>query len=125
DIEASLEYQTDLVQEMYQRFLHRDADPVGQTVFVTALRAGVSQEDVAATIVSSPEYLQTRAPRTNDGFLDAVYQDVFHRSVDALGGKVFGDMLAAGASRAEAADLIFKSAEYHLDLVQSIYARDL
>ena len=52
DIEASLEYQTDLVQEMYQRFLHRDADPVGQTVFVTALRAGVSQEDVAATIVS-------------------------------------------------------------------------
>src|SRR5205085_1019402 len=56
------------------------------------------------------------------GLLD---QGVFHRSVDALGGKVFGDMLAAGASRAEAADLIFKSAEYHLDLVQSIYARDL
>src|SRR5205085_8561058 len=51
DIEASLEYQTDLVQEMYQRFLHRDLDPVGQAVFVTALRAGVSQEDVAATIV--------------------------------------------------------------------------
>src|SRR5262249_49699222 len=37
-IEASLEYKTLVVQEMYHHFLHRDADPFGLRTFVSFLQ---------------------------------------------------------------------------------------
>jgi hypothetical protein len=53
---ASDEYRQDLVQSYYERFLHRAAENAGLTVWVTALRNGLRDENVVAQIISSPEY---------------------------------------------------------------------
>jgi hypothetical protein len=124
-IEGSIEYKTDVVEDMYHQFLHRDADPLGLKSFVGELLSGQTQEGVEAIILGSPEYFQTQARGTNAGFLDALYGDVFSRSVDPSGANTFGSQLAAGISRQQIADQILNSNEYRLDLVESIYSRYL
>jgi hypothetical protein len=52
----SLEAAQDRVEEFYQRFHHRAADPSGLQTFVTAQQHGLSDEDVIAAIVGSQEY---------------------------------------------------------------------
>ncbi len=56
-IYSSPEYQQDLVQSFYMRYLHRVADSVGLNLSTAALRLGRSDESVILAIVSSPEYL--------------------------------------------------------------------
>jgi hypothetical protein len=124
-IENSIEYKTDVVQDMYHQFLYRDADSFGLHCFVRYLQSGGSQEQVEALILNSPEYFQSRAKGTNGGFLDALYRDVFSRSLDPVGTKAFGSELAAGVAPKQIADQIFSSAEYRLDLVTGYYARYL
>ena len=56
-IYSSPEYQQDLVQSFYMRYLHRAADSVGLNLSTASLRLGRSDESVILAIVSSPEYL--------------------------------------------------------------------
>jgi hypothetical protein len=124
-IENSIEYKTDVIQDMYRQLLHRDADAFGLRTFVRYLQSGGSQEQVEALILNSPEYFQRRAKETNDGFLDALYQDVLSRAADSVGRKTFGSELAAGVAPRQIADQVFASAEYRFDLVTAYYARYL
>jgi hypothetical protein len=98
---------------------------VGLHADVAFLTSGGSQEQLAAIIVSSPEYYQSRAQGASSGYLDALYQDALDRSVDASGRSSFSAQLTAGVSRREIADQIFNSPEYQFDLVRSIYFRYL
>jgi hypothetical protein len=59
---ATTEYHQDLVESYFQRFLNRNADPVGLHASTAALQNGVPGETVIAVIVSSPEYISTRVP---------------------------------------------------------------
>ncbi len=56
-IYSSPEYQQDLVQSFYMRYLHRAADSVGLNLSTASLKLGRSDEFVILVIVSSPEYL--------------------------------------------------------------------
>src|SRR5262249_33654076 len=120
-IESSLEYRTDLVQSLYVKYLHRNADPAGLNGFVNFLCLGGSPEQVAAIMLSSPEYFQTRAGGSTSGFLDALYQDALNRAIDPSGQATYSQALARGVSRTEVAAAIVTSGEYcHLQ-VQGYY----
>jgi hypothetical protein len=46
------------VNDFYQHFLHRSADPQGSTFWVGRLQAGIPVEEVIAEMVSQPEYIR-------------------------------------------------------------------
>ena len=54
----SLESDIDEVQGLYQRFLHRGADPLGLLAFTNALQQGVTNEVAAMVMLGSAEYFQ-------------------------------------------------------------------
>jgi hypothetical protein len=124
-LEASLEYRTDVVQGLYVHFLHRTADAGGLNGFVNSLGNGGSVEQIESIIVGSPEYFHNRGGNTDDGFLNALYQDALNRPVDAAGRKAWDAAFAGGASTTQVAAAIFASNEYRQDLVQSYYLRFL
>src|SRR5262249_3300256 len=66
-----------------------------------------------------------RSGSTNDGFLDALYQDALNRPPDPFGRAAFNQALAAGASRTAVVQAIFGSLEYIQDLVQGFYLQFL
>jgi hypothetical protein len=53
---GSGEYQTRLVNDLFQRFLNRDADAAGRDSFGQALAHGLPDEAVVAAILASSEY---------------------------------------------------------------------
>src|SRR5262249_33381464 len=74
-IEASLEYRTILVTNLYTTFLHRPVDASGLSTFTTILGNSGTVEQVEAFLAGSPEYFQAQGHGTSDGFLDALYRD--------------------------------------------------
>ena len=68
------------------------------------------------------EYFTRRGPSTNDGFLDALYQDTLHRAIDSAARQNYDQALASGAlTRTQVAATILGSDEYFAVLTQSIY----
>jgi hypothetical protein len=120
-IESSPEYLGDQVDAVYSQLLHRSADPAGRNAFVNFLENGGTIEQMEAMVAGSPEYFQVRSGGTNDGFLDALYQDVLGRAVDASGRAAWDQVLASGLSRTQVAAGIFSSPEYANDLVNNYY----
>jgi hypothetical protein len=119
---GSPEYLGDEVDGVYNRLLHRASDLAGRNAFVNFLESGGTVEQLESLIAGSPEYFQRRGGGTNDGFLDALYQDGLGRAVDAGGRAAWDQALASGVSRTQVATLLFGSVEYYLDLVKSDYA---
>jgi hypothetical protein len=78
-------------------------------------------ESVAATLIGSPEYFVNRGGGANDSFLNALYQDVLRRPVDAGGNAYFGRLLATGVSRSQVAGIILNSDEYRSLLIGDYY----
>jgi uncharacterized repeat protein (TIGR01451 family) len=117
----SPEYRGDEVDAVYSRLLHRAADPAGRNSFVQFLENGGRVEQVEALIAGSPEYFQRRGGGTNDGFLNALYQDGLGRAVDAPGRAAWDQALSSGLSRTQVAAKLFSSPEYDMDLVNNDY----
>src|SRR5262249_20754721 len=57
-IQGSLEYRTDQVEDLYQNYLGRQADSPSLGVDVAFLGTGGQVEQLRASIVGSPEFLQ-------------------------------------------------------------------
>jgi streptogramin lyase len=123
--ENSLEYRQDVVEHVYSIFLHRAADPGGLAGWVRFLEAGGTTEQLEALIAGSSEYFQTRAGATNDGFLNALYQDTLNRTVDPSGRAAFDQALAAGMTRTQVASIVLSSKEYEGDFVNVAYKQFL
>ncbi len=122
-IQNSEEHRRNQVQELYQTFLRRDADALGLSNFAAALQAGGTLEQVRAALTGSDEYFQTRGGGTNDGFLDALFQDGLSRAVDATGRSIFTQALANGSSRRDVAEAVFVSTEFRQVFVRSLYQK--
>ncbi len=118
--DAGGEYDARLVNAAFQQYLHRNADQQALDYFVRLLQTGLTVEQFDVDLINSDEYFASGGG-TNDGFLDALYEDALGRSPDAGGRTAFDAMLAAGASRAQVADLLFSSTEYQNRLVNSMY----
>src|SRR5262249_53234738 len=120
-IENSTEYQGVVVQQAYQRFLHRGADPAGLTSWVNFLGQGHTIEQLEAGLLGSPEDFQARGGSTNKRFLAALHQDALDRGIDAAGQAAFGTALANGATTGQVATALLGSPESLRDDVQGFY----
>jgi hypothetical protein len=124
-IETSLEYRTDQIQEMYQTLLGRPAEAQGLDGWLGFLETGHSLTDVEEGILSSAEYFQARGGESTASYLEALYQDVFHRPIDPIGGTMLGQALDQDMPRSQAVAALFASVEFRSRLTQDYYQRFL
>jgi hypothetical protein len=110
-IQHSPEYRNKLVGDLYQEILGRAADPAGLDVHARLLARGKSIDDVRAALLSSDEFFTRRGGGTNDGYVNALYQTVLGRAVDATGRGIYGNVLSGGGSRSFVASEVLKSIE--------------
>jgi uncharacterized delta-60 repeat protein len=121
-IESSQEYRGDVIDGIYVHYLHRHADQGGLSTFLGAMAGGMTDEQVAASLISSPEYFNVRGGGTVTGFLTALFQDALNRAIDPTGLQTFTQILNSGAaSRQQVAAGILGSLEYEQDLVTNYY----
>jgi hypothetical protein len=123
DIEHNISnvFQSIEIKLLYERYLHRQANDNGLYDFITLLHNGGTTQQVSAFILGSPEYFQNRAGGSNQGFLEALYQDVLNRPIDP-GALAFGlANLAQGGDRTAFALFVLQSREANRVLVQSTY----
>jgi streptogramin lyase len=123
-IQASPEYQGDLVQSYYQTYLGRSANGNEVSQWVAFLASGATQEQMQVRFLSSPEYLM-RAGSTTDGLLQAIYHDVLGRGLDPIGRAAWLRLLGPGSNLATVADSILHSPEAESRLVESYYRQYL
>src|SRR5262249_19667850 len=97
----------------------------GLTNFVQFLQGGGTVEQVAAGIAGSPEYFRVRGGGSNDGFLNALYQDLLNRTPDAGGRPRFDQVLLHGGPPAVVAGVVLGSPEFEQDLVEGFYQQFL
>lgn len=119
-VQQSGEYRQDEVNALFQQLLNHPADSATLANDGRQLAQGLSREQLAAEITGSNEYYSLHGG-SNGGFLAGLFQDALQRSIDAAAKAAFEHELAAGASRAQIAAIVFSSHEYHADLVQSMY----
>jgi uncharacterized membrane protein len=123
------EYRFHLVDQLYRQFLHRSSiGDGGAAGWVGLLAGGGTVEQVEAGIVGSPEYYQTRGGDSAAGWLNAVYQDLFQRSVDTAGQASWLGAASAGSLSAVALAILTAPVqgsaagnEYRAHLVDSLY----
>src|SRR6185437_10304205 len=122
-LQQSMEYDTIQVQSAFQTLLGRSADQTSLGYFVGLMAQGQTIEQIDAIIVGSGEYYQGHGGGTNDGFLNALYQDFLHRSIDSTSLQAGEQALAGGqTSLSQIATSVLSTAEYKTDVVQSAYA---
>ncbi|HEX7449313.1 MAG TPA: DUF4214 domain-containing protein, partial [Pirellulales bacterium] len=119
NIERSIEYRHDVVQGIFQYYLHRAADPTALDLSSQFLLNG-TPEQLSGVVVSSPEYFQNRGGGTGQGFLNALYVDALNRPADSAAvSATSGDDFSNLAIRQQVAAAIFGGSEYLSDLVNT------
>src|SRR5205807_2960345 len=74
-LENSPEHHRIIVDVLYNLFLGRDADQGAVDYWNNFLASGGTIEQIESTIISSPEFFQNEGGGTDDGFIQAFYQD--------------------------------------------------
>ncbi len=120
-IESSTEYETGFADAAFSTYLNRPADPAGQAFAVQLLSATGSPEPLISLLTSSTEYFQTRGGGTNDGYLDALFQDILHRAVDPAARSFYDGLLAAGTPHQQVFTSIFDSTEGRRTEINDIF----
>jgi hypothetical protein len=109
-IQMSLEYRTDEVQRLYQRFLGRAADPLGLQNAVNYLGQGGRAEQFAILMLSSPEFFQING-NDNARFIGDVYELLLDETIapapKAAAEMAWVQVLASGVSRFTVVTAIF------------------
>jgi hypothetical protein len=85
------------------------------------LANGGSVEALREILLSSDEYFVGSGGGTNQGYVTALFQDVFGRTPDAAGVAAYEKMLAGGLSRGQVARQFITSTEGSQDRVQQLY----
>jgi hypothetical protein len=122
---AGKEFATDEVVQVFTTYLQRNPTSVELSNNLSSLVAGATVEQLAANQVGSMEFFINQGGGSNDGFLNALFQEALGRAVDASGQATFGQALNAGFSRTQVAQVIFSSPEYFTHLVNGFYQQYL
>lgn len=120
-IEQTPEFANHEIEELYQRYLHRSADSAGLNFYASLLLGGATIEQISASLAGSNEFFISQGGGTNDGFLNAVYEDALGRTIDQAGVAWWSGILSLGASRTQVAAQILSTQEYRQVLVQNTY----
>jgi hypothetical protein len=103
---TSQEYRTDFIRSEYQLLLGRAAGPQEVGYWLGQLQAGLTENQLAAAFLTSPEYFQNHGT-TADGWLRGVYHDVLGRAPDAAGLAYWRQALGSGVpARTVALDIV-------------------
>lgn len=116
---SSPEFLERTVRGLYRHHLQREADDAGLRALVAYLQRGGTIEQAASLLIASGEYAQKRGGGTVDGFIDALYIDVLHRSADAGGRAWLTSMLNAGVTRDKVAMILMSSDEFRTHLIDN------
>jgi PKD repeat protein len=119
------EYRTDVVNTDYANILQRPADAVGLSTWVNFLAQGGTELQLQAQLLGSGEFFSNQGGGTNSGFLNALYQNVLSRPIDATGLQTWTQALTNGMSRTAIATALLNSPESDADQVQALYQRFL
>jgi hypothetical protein len=119
------EFQHDTVAALYEQYLGRVPDAGGLAYWSAYLYDGGTIEGMSQALVSSPEYWQTRAGGTADGFLTALFHDALGRAIEPAALSYFTGLMAKGASVADMAASVFNSDEYHRLRVNALFEQFL
>ncbi len=116
----STAFEVRLIAQDYQQYIGRSPDAAGLSYWITRIETGMTDEQLTAALVSSPEYVQTHGG--NDSlWIDAMYHDLLGRGADLAGGQHWQSVLASGGSRYEVALGIATSAEHEALVVANDY----
>lgn len=89
-----------MAYRIYKAAFDRTPDREGLSFWINALDQGFSLEQVATTVMTSPEFGQVYgANSSNRTFVDLLYQHVLHRAADDEGFNFWNSALNAGYSR--------------------------
>ena len=80
-IRNSQEHYTQEVDAFYHTLLNRSADPQGETFWVGQLQGGIREEQVTASFLNSPEFLD----KGDKFFVDSMYNFILGRGADPVG----------------------------------------
>lgn len=94
----------ELITQLYVGYYNRAPDPEGLDYWMGRLAAGVSLADIAESFATSPEAISTypwlAVEEPTEGqvgaFLEAIYQNMFNRSIDADGLAYYSNQLLTG-----------------------------
>jgi PKD repeat protein len=106
----SAEYFANLVMPDYEKFLGRAADAEGLNYWVGRMQQGLTDQQLAAGFASSSEFYASSGG-ADGGWINALYQSLLDRPVDAQGSAYWLSQLAAGAARQSIALRFTSSAE--------------
>jgi inhibitor of cysteine peptidase len=116
---ATTEHRGRIVDAFYQQLLHRGADDSGKT-FWSAYLLGHSTDDLRTILLGTPEYAATHGG-ADAGFLQALYQEVLHRDIDAAAQTAWLNALALGVSHSQVAAALIHSQEGMTNTVADLY----
>ena len=116
------EYNHDLVESLYHRYLHRDADTGGLAFGMAELNAGVTAEQLAQALATSTEYLTATNGTNNASFVTGLFENALGRSVDAPALAAFDQVLALGATKAQVIATVLNSQEYRTEVIDGYYS---
>jgi len=125
DIEDSGEYDRIIVGVLYNLFLGRDPEAGAVDYWSNFLSSGGTIEQMERGLISSTEFFQVDGGGTEEGFLQALYQDTLGRLPDSAGLADFTQALANGTSPAAIGATILSSQEYLQDEVKNAYLQYL
>ncbi|HQU42287.1 MAG TPA: DUF4214 domain-containing protein, partial [Pirellulales bacterium] len=114
------EYYDDVISRAYQHFLGRSPDSSGLQYWDMQMRAGLTDEQLEAQFIGSPEYYQ-HSGGTDKAWVDHMYFDLLGRSPDVQGETYWVAALAGGAARSSVALGFAASAEREGDQVKEDY----
>jgi hypothetical protein len=125
-LDHSLEYRTNLVASIFAKYL-RPATPADISVWVSQFNAGITNEELIATLLGSDEYFNSpsHGGGTNAGWINAVFSDLFNRAPDPTGAAGVQAQLAAGVSRSQIALGLLSSDEYRTILIRDYFTKYL
>jgi len=109
-IATSAEYDGIVVNDFYQQYLGRPADPGSLRTWVGLMQGGMTPETVAADLVGSAEY-GTHSGGTTSSFLASAYQNLLGHPIDPGSAASWTTYMNAGHSATAVAQLIINSDE--------------
>lgn len=116
----SAAYDVRLVTQAYEQYVGRSPDAAGLSYWVIRMESGLTDGQLTAALISSPEYVQTHGG-SDSLWIGAMYQDLLGRSADLAGLQHWLTALDSGVNRYEVALGIATSAEHEAMVVANDY----